>query len=230
MTRHGEEPGRTRLSADQEACLQRLRALVAPLLAEDSSGHDIWHADRVTRYARRIAAAEGADEFTVAAAALVHDAFRPDELSSGESHVGETALSRVEALLAEAGVRPELLPAVTYCVRVHEQYPFWGAPEPASLEAVVLQDADRLEAMGAIGIARAFMYGGRIGARMWIPPEETGLPTNEPVRGTVVGHFYRKLLKLAESINTATAREMAAERHAFLQEYLAHFHAEWRCE
>lgn len=201
-----------------------------PFLAKDSSGHDVWHADRVARHARRIAAAEGADEFTVAAAALVHDVLRPDELTSGESHVGEAALARVEALLNEAGVRPDLLPAITCCVRVHEEYPFWGAPEPASLEAAVLQDADRLEAMGAIGIARAFMYGGRVGTRMWIPPEETGLPPTEPVRGTVVGHFYRKLLKLREGMNTATARQMAAERHAFLQEYLARFHTEWRCE
>lgn len=228
MSRHDRRSyGRARIPEEQEACLRRIRALVLPLLAEDSSGHDVWHAERVGRHARRIAVAEGADEFIVAVAALVHDAFRPDETMSGESHVGEVALARIAGLLREAGVTPDLIPAVVYCVRVHEQYSFHGAPAPESLEASVLQDADRLEALGALGIARTFMYGGRIGVRMWVPVEETGLPLTEPIPGTVIGHFYKKLLKLGESMNTDTAREMAAERHAFMVEYLTRFYEEW---
>lgn len=155
-----------RLPEEQETCLRRIRALVLPLVADDSSGHDVWHAERVASHARRIAVAEGADEFVVAAAALVHDAFRPDEAVSRESHVGEVALARIEDLLHEAEVKPDLASAIVYCVRVHEEYSFRGAMASDSLEASVLQDADRLEAQGALGIARTFMYGSRIGARM----------------------------------------------------------------
>jgi uncharacterized protein len=202
------------LSEAEHASLVRIRELVLPYVVDDSSGHDIGHAERCAELGIRLAVAEGANVFVVGGSALVHDMFRPRELETGESHVGPRALADVERLLQQAGVGESDLEAMAYCVRVHEDYPFWGGRPPASLEAAVFQDVDRLDALGAIGVARTFLYAGAAGLRIG------ALRGDSPDVSTAVGHFYEKLLRLRDAMNTESGRRLAAPRHELLLRYL----------
>jgi uncharacterized protein len=189
-------------------------------LGEDSSGHDMDHAWRVFDLGIRIAEVEGADADVVGAAALTHDIHR----AMGDTMDVHPAasLDEVRAVLETAGFPEELIPAVLHCVKVHDEYEFRGIDHPAeSLEAAVLRDADNLDAMGAVGIARTFAFSGVAGHRLWDPSES---------EYSALDHFPEKLFRLRDEMHTDTAREIAAERHEFMESFVERFHAEWRGE
>ena len=198
----------------------------------DTTGHDRHHAWRVFRVGRRLAAEEGADEEIVCAAALTHDLHRV--VDDGFVHPRET-LPQIEAMLSTVGFPPDKLDAVLHCVAVHEEYPFEATPEPVdTLEAAVVQDADNLDAIGAVGIARTFAFGGAHGNPLWNPDAdlEIGSPTAETYDKRdhsvcVIEHVHEKLLKLADAMNTDAGRAMARDRHEFLLAFVKRFEAEW---
>nr|WP_272904648.1 HD domain-containing protein [Halobacterium sp. TGN-42-S1] len=200
----------------------------------DDSGHDLHHLWRVNRLGTRIAAAEGADPRVVGVAALVHDLHRVR--GEGFTHPEET-IPEIREILAEARVPEGIHGPVCHCVAVHEEYDFEDDPRTAeTLEAEVLQDADNLDAIGAVGVARAFQFGGAHGNLMW--DTERPLPEDEAyekdagvddddVPGSTYHHIHAKLLRLHENMNTETGRGIAAERHAFLEAFAERFAAEW---
>ena len=196
-------------------------------LSGEGSGHDWWHTYRVWKAAQRIGQAEGADLLIVELAALLHD-IADWKAHGGDSTVGpQAARDWLVSLGAEENV-------VEHVCQIITDISFKGAgvaqPE-LSLEGKVVQDADRLDAIGAIGIARAFAYGGSKGRLIHDPemkPEEHRTP-QAYIRstGTTINHFYEKLLLLRDRMNTATGRAIAVKRHQFMEEFLRRFCEEW---
>jgi len=217
---------------DSDPLFDRVADEMAIHLDDDDSGHDLHHLWRVQRLGTRIAEAEGADPEVVGVAALVHDLHRVR--GDGFTHPEET-LPEIRDILADAGVPEDLHDPVCHCVAVHEEYDFEDDPRTAeTLEAEVLQDADNLDAIGAVGIARAFQFGGAHGNLMWdtdrsLPDGayEKAVGVDDDAPGSTFHHVHAKLLRLHENMNTETGREIAAERHAFLEEFVERFEAEW---
>lgn len=194
---------------------------MATTLHGDSSGHDLAHAWRVFALGRSIAAEEDADPDVVGLAALVHDRHR---VVNGHEFVHpEATLDDVEMILTDAGVTDrETIDAVRHCVAVHDDYEYRDDPRrPETVEAAVLQDADNLDALGAVGVGRCFAFGGDRNIPLWCP--DGGDPC-------VIGHFDEKLYRLVEECNTETAREIAEDRTEFLETFAERFRREWRGE
>ena len=195
--------------------------------AGDSSGHDWWHTERVWHMACRLADAEGADRQTVEMAALLHDV--DDEKLSPE-----TARDKrwARTFLEGEGV-PEA--EIGRIVHIIGQVSYRGSDSviPDSIEGKCVQDADRLDAIGAVGIARTFAFGGSRGRPLWDPdeaPREDVNAANYRAGGCTVNHFYEKLLRLKDMMNTETARRIAEGRHRVMEDFLRTFFAEWRGE
>lgn len=196
--------------------------------AGEGSGHDWWHIFRVWKTATRIGEEEGADTFVVQLAALLHD------IADWKFHDGddEAGPRQARQWLESFGVDE---PVIHHVCTIIKELSFKGAgvPTPMStLEGQVVQDADRLDAIGAIGIARAFAYGGHKNRALYDPDAPPVLHASfeayKSAKGTTVNHFYEKLLLLKDRMNTPAARRMAEERHAFMEEFLQRFFEEWR--
>ena len=210
---------------NRESILAAARAYVQEQLAGDSSGHDWWHIYRVTELAKRIAAAEGADPFVCELAALLHDI--ADEKLNPSAEAG---LSKVRYWLLAHDVPAD---DRDHVLEIIETMSFKGGLNPPvrTPEARVVQDADRLDAIGAQGIARVFAYAGWKGHLVHDPNQQ---PRNELTaesyrsgKNTAINHFYEKLLKLKDLMNTPTARRLAEDRHRFMEAYLEQFYQEW---
>ena len=178
----------------------------------DASGHDFDHTLRVYHMATHLAQEEGADLQTVQLAALLHDV--DDRKLSPETYEGKL---RAVKFLQENGVSQEKIEEI---VDIISRISFSAkmAP-PESVEGQCVQDADRLDALGAIGIARTFAFGGSRGRRMHDPE---GKDANASIQ-----HFYDKLLLLKQSMHTPTGRRMAEERDLYMRRFLEQFYAEW---
>ncbi|NUQ61494.1 MAG: HD domain-containing protein [Pirellulales bacterium] len=207
--------------------IDRTAEFVKTSLWGEGSGHDWWHTCRVWRTAQTIGRAEGADRFVVELAALLHD-IADWKAHDGDSSVGPEAARQ---WLASLGVDANV---VEHVCRIIADISFKGAgvkPPVLSLEGKVVQDADRLDAIGAVGIARAFAYGGAKGRLIHDPESRPEVhPTAEAYLksgGTTINHFYEKLLLLKDRMNTATGRAIAEKRHKFMEDYLRRFYEEW---
>jgi uncharacterized protein len=202
---------------------------VKELCQHDSSGHDWWHIHRVWNLARIIGSKEKADLHLIELAALLHDV--DDWKISTADH---QSLPNAHKILLENKATADLIEKV---VEIIEQVSFKGAgveTKPTSIEAMVVQDADRLDAMGAIGIARTFAYGGYKNQPLHDPRLEPTLhkdfETYKKTRTSTINHFYEKLLLLKDRLNTNTAKEIAVSRHRFMEQFLEQFYAEWNLE
>lgn len=182
------------------------------IFEEDASGHDFDHTMRVYRMAVRIAEEEDADVETVALAALLHDV--DDRKISPQTCAHK---DRAVGFLRENGLSND---KINQIVRIISEISFSaGNGRPSTLEGCCVQDADRLDALGAIGIARTFAFGGSRGRRMHDPEGEDN--------GSSIRHFYDKLLLLKDRMNTSTGKKLAAQRDLFLRVFLDEFYAEW---
>lgn len=175
--------------------------------ADGDAAHDFDHVLRVLALAERIAQAEGADVEIVRAAALLHDVGRAEERRSGGCHARIGAARAREIL---RGYPPDKVEAVAEAVAAHR---FRRGPAPQSLEARVLYDADKLDAIGAIGVARAYAVAGREGQKLW------GDPDDDQREHTPAHEFAFKLSRLKDGLFTPTARQIAADRHDFMAEF-----------
>lgn len=196
---------------------------------EDSSGHDWWHTHRVSKLAKQIAVKEKADLFIVEMAALLHDI--SDFKFNSNIEVGK---NKVISHLKSLGIEGELIDKIWSAV---ETVSFRGANvlnKPTTLEGMVVQDADRLDALGAIGIARTFAYGAHKGRAIYDPEIKPTLhkTADEYLQrdSSSINHFYEKLFLLKEMVNTETAKKIAKKRHDFLKIYLKEFLTEWNGE
>lgn len=196
---------------------------------EDSSGHDMDHTLRVYRTANLLAEQEGADRELVSLIALLHDV--DDVKLFPESNPGlEHAVSFLRAHAVSADRIAEICAAI-------RQISFAGKDSvtPDTLEGKCVQDADRLDALGAVGIARAFAYGGAHHRKMYDPAvlprmEMSGEEYRQYGGSTTINHFHEKLLLLEDLMNTSAAKRIAAERTAYMHGFLEEFRKEWNGE
>lgn len=208
--------------------LCRAESYVKQLFSREFSGHDYFHTFRVYRMAQRLALREGADLLTVQLAALLHDV--DDHKLSPETWVEKR---RARSFLLQNGATEE---EITQIIDIICEISFMGADSivPASLEGRCVQDADRLDAIGAIGAARAFAFGGsrhRVMHDPEIPPLlNMDADTYRKHESTTINHFYEKLLLLPALMTTSSGKQMAEHRGAFLQMFLDEFLAEWEGE
>ena len=198
---------------------------VKQVLEHDSSGHDWWHIQRVRNLALMIAKSEKADLFVVEIAALLHD------LDDWKLVVENGSQQRTLEWLDKNGV--ERVVSDKIC-RVIEGVSFKGANVDTTTtdrECAVLQDADRLDAMGAIGIARTFAFGGNRNRAIYDPGNPPLLHNDfeayKKSEGTTINHFYEKLLLLKERMQTEKGKAIAEQRHEFMLRFLEQFYAEW---
>ena len=215
---------------DRQEIINKTEAFVKDTLMGSEAGHDWSHIERVVRNARTIAAREKADPFIVELAALLHD------IADSKFHDGNEELGpeRSERFLKDLGLPDDVIDHVVSIVR---HVSFKNELDPArekgfdSIELRVLKDADRLDAIGAIGIARAFHYGGYKNRALYDPlikPLENQTKEHyKKSKAPTINHFYEKLLLLKEKMNTQTGREMAEERHELMETFLNHFYREW---
>jgi uncharacterized protein len=188
------------------------------------SGHGWSHIERVVRLALYIQECEGrGDRFTVELAALLHDV-------GDHKFALHDGPAEIRALLGKLGVRESVTEEV---VSINEKISFskGSATEPKSDELQIVQDADRLDAMGAVGIARAFSYGGFKGRELYDPraglPGQPGVSSSSRNSASTIHHFHDKLLLLRNMMNSATGRRLADERHDFMLTFLGQFMREW---
>lgn len=197
------------------------------LLSADHTGHDWWHVERVWINAKRIGSEENVDMFIVELAALLHD-IADWKFHGGDEKAGSKA---ARAWLESLGVER---PVIDHVCQIIDDLSFKGAGVRTTMksgEGMIVQDADRLDALGAIGVARAFAYGGHKGNEIYnpeIPPTlHHSFEEYKKGRGSTINHFHEKLLLLKDRMNTAAGKRLAEERHLFLQTYLERFLAEW---
>ncbi len=206
-----------------EEIFARAAEFAGELFKKDSGGHDIYHTLRVHSMALRILRSEGGDEFAVRMAALLHDA---DDWKL----FGNNGFANARRFMDSENIPGDVQDRICGII---SGVSFKGTDSqvPDSLEGKIVQDADRLDAIGAIGIGRAFAYGGSRGRAMHIPEEipntEMDWESYRRSEGTTISHFHEKLLKLRDMMNTETAREIAEGRHRYMEEFLKEFGDEW---
>jgi uncharacterized protein len=197
---------------------------VQNLFENEGTGHDWWHIHRVRNVALKIAETEGGNRFIIEMSALLHDV--DDWKIKGDEKSSKTAAWLKNIKMANAETEKIL--------EIIDQVSFKGAgvkTNATSIEAKIVQDADRLDAIGAIGIARTFAYGGSKGRPIYLPevkPENhDNFESYKKTSAPTINHFYEKLLLLKNRLNTATAIEMAKKRHTFMEQFLKQFFWEW---
>ncbi|MCD2139013.1 HD domain-containing protein [Salinicoccus halitifaciens] len=215
------------MEMNQEEIINSVVEHVRDFHAEDSTGHDFHHVMRVYRNAMRIQKQAGGDEFIIRVASLLHDTI--DDKLNGSEHAVEDTRHYLRGFSIEEAVVERILYAM-------QAVSFKGgnnAFEVRSIEDAVVQDADRLDALGAIGIARTFIFGGAKNHEIHNPEAgaREGMTLKEyREENTMINHFHEKLLKLKDLMHTDAAKELAEARHKFMEDYLEQFHAEWQGE
>jgi uncharacterized protein len=213
-----------------EERLERLREIARERAAGADPAHDFQHVERVAANARAIASAERADVVVAVGAALLHELFNYPKDHPDSPRSGEVCAEHAALVLVAEGFAPSRIDAITYAIRVHG---FSRGVAPDTLEARVLQDADRLDAIGAIGVARCFATAQEMKSTFYHPDDPFGRSGRAlDDRRFAVDHFYRKLLVIQERLHTARARALAAERARFMHEFLAQLEREigWESE
>ncbi len=214
---------------DKQEIIQKTADYVKAELSNESSGHDWWHVYRVWKNAINIGKKEGADLFVIELAALLHD-ITDWKFNDDENAGPQLAKEWLERLAVDDGT-------IDHVYQIIKDISFKGASVITKIktpEGLVVQDADRLDALGAIGISRTFTTGaarGRILFNPDIPLEKSVLDfRNGKDSYSSIHHFYDKILRLKDLMNTEAAKEIAKERHAYMEEYLKQFFAEWEGE
>ena len=191
---------------------------VKSLLESRDPAHDFQHIMRVYKNTEAIGCREGADMEIILPAALLHDLVVYPKGSAKTSKSADDSADMAESLLHRYGYAKDKIDKICYCIRTHS---FSKKLVPSTLEGKVLQDADRLDALGAIGIARTFSVGGSENRTFYNPDDpfcRSGRELND--REWTLDHFQTKLLKLKKSMHTKTAREMANERVRFMELFI----------
>lgn len=210
--------------------IEKTTSFVKETLKDAEGGHDWFHIQRVLNNARLIAQGEQANELIIELGALLHD-IADSKFHEGDENIGP---AKASDFLRTLDVSEEV---IDHVIKIIKNISFKGGnvnQEFSSPELNIIQDADRLDAIGAIGIARTFNYGGFKNRPIYDPAIEPNLNmTKEEYKASnapTINHFYEKLLLLKDRMNTESGRRIAADRHAFMVEYLNQFYAEWNGE
>ncbi len=215
---------------NNQLIIEKTRKYIEDKLKNDASGHDYWHVYRVWRNAILIGKSESVDMFVVELAALLHD-IADWKLYNGDEEIGP---KKAREWLESLKVGEKIISQICDIIR---DMSFKGAGVNSKIstkEGEVVQDADRLDAIGAIGIARTFAYGGSKGREMYNPnikPEmHHSFEQYKKNTSSTINHFYEKLFLLKNLMNTETAKRIAEERHKFMELYVDRFLKEWNGE
>jgi uncharacterized protein len=211
----------------EEAILKQTEEYIKNKLSGEGSGHDWWHVYRVWKNAIHIGKHENVNLFVVQLAALLHD-ISDWKFNDGDDDVGpRLAREWLEEMQVEEDV-------ISHVCKIIKEMSFKGAEVKTPMrtkEGMVVQDADRLDAIGAIGIARTFAYGGHKNREIYNPNVKAELHDSfekyKSGTGPTINHFYEKLLLLKDLMNTKTAKKIAEERHKFMEQFLDRFYKEW---
>jgi len=218
------------MSSHEESVIEQTIAFVKQTLAHAEGGHDWWHIQRVWQLSKTIATAEKASIFVVELGALLHD------IADSKFHDGNEELGAQKARAFLSALQVDEV-TIEHVVQIIDNISFKGGKEAQkfkSIELDIVQDADRLDAIGAIGIARTFNYGGFKNRELYNPDITPNLQmTKEEYKNSTaptINHFYEKLLLLKDRMNTKTGRNMAGHRHLFMEAFLEEFYKEWNGE
>ncbi|GAB3813936.1 HD domain-containing protein [Pontibacter rugosus] len=200
---------------------------VRELLSGEGSGHDWWHILRVWNNAKLIARHESVDAFTVELAALLHD-IGDHKFHDGDEEIGPRM---AQEWMQRHAVPEEIILHVCSIIKDLSYKGAGTSSAMATLEGQVVQDADRLDAIGAIGIARTFAYGGHKNREIYnpdiAPVMHNSFDAYKSNTAPTLNHFYEKLLLLKDRMHTQTAKELAAQRHQYMEQFLEQFYDEW---
>lgn len=218
-----------------EEYIEILKPEIIEIFKEDSSGHDISHLERTMNLALNIQEYEGGDRIVIGISAFLHDIHRLMQNQLGHFVSPKESLGKVKEILDKVALTDEQVNKILHAIEYHEVYN-WNNPnnKEQDINTLILQDADNLDAIGAIGIGRTFSYGGSHKVLMY--DSSVSLEQNENYaeeKGddpSTIHHFYHKLFKLAENMNTHTAKELAKERTEFMKIFVDEFLKEWRGE
>ena len=190
---------------------------------QEHTGHDWYHIERVRKNAKKIAEHyPEANHLQIELAALLHDRYDHKIVSNVEE-----AKLEVRDLLLQHGLPEDLIKKILYSIDAVGFRNGKNPLLPISIEDKIVQDADRLDAIGAIAIARTFVYSGAHQRPIYTGEPQAVLEKAHDLEDTAIGHFYEKLLTLSDTLHTPEAREIAKGRHEFMKDYLTQFFAEW---
>jgi uncharacterized protein len=205
------------MSATPKEWEARFAAFLASQPNVTDMAHDEGHVRRVVANAKKLAAAERAELAVVLPAAWLHDCVAIAKNSAQRSSASRLAAERAGAFLREAGYPAQHISAVEHAIEAHS---FSAGVTPQTIEAKVVQDADRLDALGAVGIARTLITGGANGTPFYDFSEPFPVTRVADDRTSIIDHFFTKLLTLADRMQTASGRAAARQRATFLKEFL----------
>lgn len=213
-----------------EKYIEDLRPLVIELFKKDSSGHDISHLERTMNTALFLQSKEGGDRVVIGIAAFLHDVHRIMQNETGTFVSPKDSLDTIKNILSKIDLSNEQVEKICYCIEYHEQYN-WNGNNVDDINTLILQDADNLDAIGAIGIGRTFYYGGAHNVVMYDPSaplnEKNDYTESNGNTESTIHHFYHKLFKPGDNMNTKNAKDLAEKKTNFMKEFVNKFLSEW---
>lgn len=211
--------------------IEKIKKYVKDITLGEESGHDWWHIQRVYNNALLINIEEQANQSLVEIIALLHDLY-DSKFYTG--NIGEKIISTLKELKVYDSLSEEEIENITYSCENLSYSKNIEEKKKLSIEGMIVQDADRLDSIGAIGIARVFAYGGKVKRNIYNPEcQIIQIKTEEDYKKQnrdSINHFYEKLLKLKDLMNTSSAKNIALNRHRFMELYLEEFYKEWNGE
>lgn len=213
-----------------EKYIEQLKPIVLDYFKKDSSGHDISHLERTMRTALYLQEKEGGDKIIIGIPSFLHDVHRIMQNERGVLVSPKDSLDTIKEILSNIDLSEEQVEKICYCIEYHEQYN-WNGNNVNDINTLILQDADNLDGIGAIGIGRTFSYGGSHNIIMY--SEKTPLNENNDYSEfngddeSTIHHFYHKLFKLGDNMNTQTGKELAKKRIDFMKLFVKEFLNEW---
>jgi len=213
-----------------EQIIEKLEQEIKEMFSSESGGHDIYHLRRTLNLALHLQKKEGGNKMIISIGAFLHDIHRIIQNETDKFCSPKDSLPRVKEILDKIDLSEDEKKKILHCIEFHEEYSFSeNGKSVKDIETLIIQDADNLDAIGAIGIARAFMYGGANNVPMWLPdiPFEREYFEEGIADVSEIHHFYSKLLKLKDNMNTETAKELARKRNNYLKDFLKEFFNEW---
>lgn len=213
-----------------EEYIEKLKPYVIELFKSDSSGHDISHLIRTMNTALYLQEKEGGDRIIIGISAFLHDIHRIMQNESGSYVSAKDSIPKVREILSNIDLDEDVVNKICYCILYHEEYN-WNGNNVDDINTLILQDADNLDAIGAIGIGRSFSYSGANNMPMYddkIPlNENSDYSEDSGIDPSTIHHFYHKLFKLADNMNTETAKNLANKRTKFMRNFVKEFLDEW---
>lgn len=213
-----------------EKYIDIIKPYIMELFKNDSSGHDISHLIRTMNIAIKLCDKENGDKLIVGIAAFMHDIHRIMQNETGSFVSPKDSISKLKEILEKTNLSLDVIEKICYCIEFHEEYN-WNGKNVTNQNALILQDADNLDAIGAIGIGKIFLYGGAHNVIMYDDsiPLDIEEKYSEESRDdpSTIHHFYHKLFKLKDNMNTKTAKEIAVDRVTYMQNFISEFLVEW---